>query len=142
MSHFLKDYLFWVVLGLRCCMQAFCSCREWRLLSSCVAWASLHGGFPGCRAQALGTRVAVVAASRLRSCGAQAQLLPSMWNLPEAGTEPMSPPLAGTSLPTVPPGKSNLSHFDLYLPAILGSGSHLPWFSQCCHMASSVQERD
>ena len=34
------------VLGLRCYMQAFSGCSEWRLLSSCAEWASLlveHG---------------------------------------------------------------------------------------------------
>ena len=36
----LKIYLFLTVLGLHCCMQAFSSCREQRLLSSCGAWGS------------------------------------------------------------------------------------------------------
>ena len=29
---FLKNYLFWVVLGLCCCARAFSSCGEWELL--------------------------------------------------------------------------------------------------------------
>ena len=42
---------------------------------------------------------------RLSSCGALAQLLPGMWDLPGPGPEPMSPALAGGFLTTVPPGK-------------------------------------
>ena len=38
-------YLFLVELGLCCCTQAFSSCDEWGLLSSCGACASLCGGF-------------------------------------------------------------------------------------------------
>ena len=45
-------------------------------------------------------------ACRLSSCGAWAQLLWGMWNLPRPGIEPMSPALAGGFLFTVPPGKS------------------------------------
>ena len=37
--------LFLHVLGLPCCAQAFSSCREWRLLSSCWAPDSHRGGF-------------------------------------------------------------------------------------------------
>ena len=36
------------------CEQAFSSCNEWELLSSCGACASHFGGFSCCRAQALG----------------------------------------------------------------------------------------
>ena len=42
------------------------------------------------------------------SCGTQAQLLHSMWDLPGPGIEPMSPALAGRFLKTVPPGCSYL----------------------------------
>ena len=42
---------------------------------------------------------------RLSSCGARAQLLSGMWDLPGPGLEPMSPALAGRFLTTVPPGK-------------------------------------
>lgn len=45
------------------------SCPEQGLLSPCVVQASYRGGFTCCRAQALGTRVSVVAACGLRSCG-------------------------------------------------------------------------
>ena len=43
---------------------------------------------------------------RLSSCGAWAQLLRSMWDLPRPGLKPMSPALAGGLPTTVPPGKS------------------------------------
>ena len=39
-------------------------------------------------------------------CGAQAQPLCDMWNLPRSGIEPMSPTLAGRFFTTEPPGKS------------------------------------
>ena len=64
--------LFLAALGLRCCMRA----------SHC-------GGFSCCRAWALGARASVVVARRLSSCGAWAQLLHGMWDLPGPGTEPM-----------------------------------------------------
>ena len=47
--------------------------------------------------------------SRFSSCGAQAQLLHDMWNLPGPGIEPMSPALTGRFLFTVPPGKFSLT---------------------------------
>ena len=45
---------------------------------------------------------------RLSSCGAQAELLFGMWNLPRPGINPMSPALASGFLSTMPPGKSKL----------------------------------
>ena len=45
---------------------------------------------------------------RLGSCGTQAQLLRSMWDLPGSGIEPVSPALAGGFLTTAPPGKSHI----------------------------------
>ena len=52
--------------------------------SSCGTWALEHG---------------------LSSCGARAQLLRGMWDLPGPGLEPVSPALAGGFLTTAPPGK-------------------------------------
>ena len=43
---------------------------------------------------------------RLSSCGARAQLLRGMWDLPRPELEPLSPALAGGFLTTAPPGKS------------------------------------
>ena len=93
----------------------------------CIVRASHCGGFSCCRARALGARAAVVVARglsscgsralecRLSSCGAQAQLLRGMWDLPGPGLEPVSPALAGRFLTTVPPGKSwEGSKFDVY----------------------------
>ena len=89
----------------------------------CSAPATHCGGFSCCGAQALGTRASVVVARRLggcglralerrlSSCGAQAQLLCSMWDLPGPGLEPVSPVLASRFLTTAPPGKSSLSVF-------------------------------
>ena len=45
---------------------------------------------------------------RLSNCGARAQLLHGMWDLPRPGIEPMSPALAGGFLTTVPPEKSHV----------------------------------
>ena len=84
----------------------------------CGAWASHCGGFFCCGAWALGAGASVVVARglsscgsralerRLSSCGAWAQLLCVMWDLPGPGLEPVSPALAGRFLTTVPPGKS------------------------------------
>ena len=70
-----------------------------------------------CGARALGAWASVVVACglsscgsralehRLSSCGAQAQLLRGMWDLPGPGLKPVSPALAGRVLTTVPPGK-------------------------------------
>ena len=64
-------------------------------------------GFSSCGSRAL--------ERRLSSCGARAQLLPSMWDLPGPGLEPMSPAPAGGFLTTVPPGKSVSCNFNHYL---------------------------
>ena len=98
-------------------MWAFSSCGEQGLL-----FVGVHGLLivvaSRCRAQALGTRASVIVARspsscgsralerRLSSCGAQAELLHSLWDLPGPGLEPMSPELAGGFLTTAPPGKS------------------------------------
>ena len=86
----------------------------------CSARASHCGGFSCCGAWAVGMRASVVVAyelsncgsrvpeRRLSSCGAQAQLLRSMWDLPGPGLEPVSPALAGGFLTTAPPGKPHI----------------------------------
>ena len=51
----------------------------------------------------------VVAARGLSSCGAQAQLLWGMWDLPGPGGRPVSPALAGGFLTTGPPEKFSSS---------------------------------
>ena len=64
---FLNYYLFLAVLGLCCCVQAFSSCSEQELLSSCNAQAFHCGESSCCRAQAVGEWVSVVTVHKL-SC--------------------------------------------------------------------------
>ena len=90
------------MLGLSCCSQA--SLVGAVHLSSCGSQASRGGDFScGVWAQEL-----LFAGSRaqLRSCGAQAQSLHRMLNLPGPGIKPVTPALAGGFPFTVPPGKS------------------------------------
>ena len=94
--------LFLAALGLRCCARAFSSCGSF---SCCGAWAvgaraslAVACGLSSCGSQGL--------EHRLSSCGAWAQLLCGMWDLPGPGLVPMSPALAGGFLTTAPPGKS------------------------------------
>ena len=98
-------------LGLCGCAQAFCSCGEWGLL-----FVAVHGllivvaslvAEHGLQARKLSSCSMRALERRLRSCGAWAQLLHSMWHLPGLGFEPVSPALAGRFLTTVPPGKPN-----------------------------------
>ena len=85
----LKKKFILALLGLCCCMWALCSCGEWGLLSSCGVWASHNSGFSCCRAWALDVQVSVVAAPRLSSCAAWAQLLPSIPScFPDQGSNP------------------------------------------------------
>ena len=99
--------LFLAALGLRCCMRAFCGLS---LVAASGDYSSLwcagfslrwlllwRVGFSSCGTQAV--------ERKLSSCGARAQLLCSMWDLPRPGLEPMSPALAGRFLTTAPPGK-------------------------------------
>ena len=43
-----SNYLFLAALGLCCCAQAFSSCSEQRLLSSCSVWGLCRGSFSCC----------------------------------------------------------------------------------------------
>ena len=76
-------------------------------LSSCSVWALGHSGFSSCGARAL--------ERSLSSCGAQAQLLRGMWDLPRPGIKPVSPALAGRFLTTVTQGKSQFFKKYIYL---------------------------
>ena len=67
------------------------------------AQASAACGFSGCSSQAL--------EHRLSSCGAQAQLLLDMWDLPRPGIEPVCPALADGFFTTQPPGKPPAEEF-------------------------------
>ena len=97
----------------------------------CGARASHCSGFSCCGAQALSTWASVVEARglsscglwalehRLSSCGSQAQLLCSTWDLPGPRIEPMSPAFASRFLTTVPQGKSHYLHFKTILSLVV-----------------------
>ena len=125
---FLSFFLsfFWAALGLCCCARALLQLWQAGAILHYGLRASHCGGFSCCGARALGTRASVVVARRpqssrasvvivcgLSSCGARAQLLCSMWDLPGPGIEPLSPALAGGFLTTAPPGKSLFKCFKL-----------------------------
>ena len=86
-----------------------------------------RAGFSSCGMRAL--------ERRLSSCGAQAELLRSMWDLPGPGLEPMSPALAGGFPTTAPPGKPIYTGFAInlrvgFLILVCGLYSYglaLPW---------------
>ena len=106
----------------------------------CGAQASYCSGFSCCGARALGVQASVVVAHglsscgsqalerRLSSCGAQAQLLCDMWDLPGPGLEPVSSALTGGFLTTVPPGKPQHLFFKLHIYLI----NFLQIHSLCC----------
>ena len=112
LNKFIYLFLFLAVLGLRCCTRAFSSCSKRGLLfvavrrflivvASLVAEHRLQArGLSSCGLQAL--------ERRLSSCGARAQLLRGMWDLPRPGIEPVCPALAGGFLTTGPPGKPKI----------------------------------
>ena len=54
-------FIFLSVLGLCCWAQAFSSCGDWRLLSSCGPQASHCGGFPCCGSWTLDHRLSHLA---------------------------------------------------------------------------------
>ena len=94
---FIYLYLFLAVLGLHFCVRAFYSCGKRRPLFIAVR-GPLTIAAPPAEEHRLQTR-------RLSSCGAQAQLLHGMWDLPRPGPGPVSPALAGRPSTTAPPGK-------------------------------------
>ena len=65
------------------------------------AWVLGHTGLSSCGLRAL--------EDRLSSCGAWAQLLHDMWDLPEPGIKSMSSAFQGRFLTTGPPGKSSFT---------------------------------
>ena len=90
------------VLGLRFCGRAFSSCGKWGPLFIVVR-GPLTIAASLVAEHRLQTR-------RLSSCGSQAQLLCSLWDLPRPGLEPVSPALAGRFSTTAPRGKP-MFHF-------------------------------
>ena len=105
--------LFLSVLGLCCCGLSIC--RERGLLWLQCAGFSIWWFFLLRRtgSRVLGLCPCCSYASlehRLSSCGARAQLLHGMWDLPRSGIEPVSPALAD-SLPLSHQGSHWSSHF-------------------------------
>ena len=120
------------MLGLCCCAQlclvaasggySLLRCAGFSLRGLLLLWSlgSRRTGFSSC-----GTRASVVVARglsscgswasgrRLSSCGARAQLLRGMWDLPGPGLETVSPAPAGGFSTTAPPGKPG--NFQIYL---------------------------
>ena len=78
-----------------------------RRLLFCRAWPLGNEGFSSCGSQAL--------EHRLSTCGAQALLPCSMWDLPRSEIAPMSPALAGGFLTTEPPGKPKVFLIEITL---------------------------
>ena len=109
-SFYLLDYLFiywlhWVLIA----AWVFSSCGDLGLLSCgaqashCGAWASDCGAFSCWSSWALERWLSI--------CGAWAQQLPGMWDLPGSGIEPVLLALQGGFLTKGPPGKSNFFFF-------------------------------
>ena len=103
---FIFFWLHWVFvaacrLSLVSASRGYCSLRcvgfssRWLLLLPSLG--SRCAGFSSCGSWTV--------EHRLSRCGARAQLLRRMWDLPGPGLEPGSPALAGRFLTTVPPGK-------------------------------------
>ena len=107
---------FFLILFVTCFLLAFI----YLFIFGCVGSSLLRGVFPQLRRAGAtllcGARASHCGGFSLRStgsrrtgfssCGTQAQLLRSMWDLPRPGLKPVSPALAGRFLTTVPPGKS------------------------------------
>ena len=121
--------LFLAALGLRCCARAFSSCGERGLLFVAVHGILLAVASLVAEHRRQGTQASVVVAHglsscdaralehKLSSCGAQAQLLHGMWDLPRPGLEPVSPALAGGFLTTAPPGKPQPAFLIAFFPS-------------------------
>ena len=75
---------------------------QWLLLLQSMG--SRRAGFSSCGMQAQQLWLAALE-RRLSSCGARAQLLRCMWDVPGPRLEPVSPALAGGFLTTAPPGE-------------------------------------
>ena len=106
---FIYFWLLWVFVAVRGLSLVAASggysslwCMGFSLQWLLLLWStgSRHAGFSSCGSWAL--------ECRLSSCGAQASLLHSMWDLPRPGLEPTYPALAGGFLTTAPPGKSQI----------------------------------
>ena len=101
-------FIYLAVLGLRFCARTFSSCGERGPLFIAVR-GPLTVAASLVAEHRLQTR-------RLSSCGARAQLLRGMWDLPRPGLEPVFPALAGRFSTTAPPRKPGRDLFkDTYV---------------------------
>ena len=96
--------------------RLFSSCSGWWLLCSCSMQASHCNGFSCCGAWVLGCSGFSSCSSwildlRPSSCGAHAQLLCGMWDLPGSGIKPVFPALPGGFFATEPSGKPSQFSF-------------------------------
>ena len=95
-------------LGLRC--WVFVAAHELSLVSASGGYSSLW-----CTGFSLQWLLLLQSSDSRRvgfsSCGAWAQLLRGMWDLPGSGIEPVSPASAGRFSTTAPPGKSLVIYF-------------------------------
>ena len=110
-------YLFLAVLGLRWFVWAFSSCGEQGLLFAVVHGCLNAVGSLAAERGLQGAWASVFAALRLSCC--------RMWDLPWAGTEPVSPTLGGRLLSSAPPGKSFLQEIFACTNFLLSSSHHL-----------------
>ena len=105
--NYLFIYLFILaVLCLRFCARASSSCGKWGPL-----FIAVRGPLTIAASLVVEHRLQT---RRLSSCGARAQLLRGMWDLPRPGLEPVSSALAGRFSTTAPPGKPRKHIFNNY----------------------------
>ena len=114
-------YFFFGCIGSSLLRAGFLQLRQVRSTLCCGVWASHCSGFS--LLQSMGSRHVdfsscgtwaqqlwlLALEHRLSSCGARAQLLHGMWDLPGPGPEPVSPALAGGFLTTALPEKPFLT---------------------------------
>ena len=83
-------------------------CAGFSLRRLLLLWStgSRRAGFSSCGSWAL--------ERRLSTCGARAQLLRGMWDLPRPGLEPVSPALAGGFPTNASPGKPQIAVFLMF----------------------------
>ena len=135
------------MLGFHCCMWAFSSCGEWRLLLFVMLRLLVVVASFTLWSQALGLQASVVAACILSSCSGGPLLPCSMWDLPGPGIKSVSPALAGRFLTTGPLGKSPEStllmiHVFYLLWRGLGKGLLGEWMPKIHYMVEQQKKKN
>ena len=124
-SIFFYKFIYFIYLFIFGCIGSLLLCAGFSLVVASGGYSSLwstgyrRAGFSSCGSRAL--------EHRLSSCGAWAQLLHGMWDLPGPGLEPVSPALAGGFLTTAPPGKPPR----LFLKVIIITILHIRVYGMC-----------